>query len=162
LHDFDVVADFVDAEPASALGAPGLVRYNGTLKEDAPRHVAQLEMSDRGAVLVAALTNESPRAAFPRGRIPVDSIRVDKETLGGVAATALLDDASLSYSDYPTIPALSIPKDQAIVLEQMAEADISGLSFEVVSPSNRGASQPAIKSQDGQRRHQEASNQIRT
>ena len=107
-------------------------------------------MSDRGAVLVAALTNESPLAAFPRGRIPVDSIRVDKDTLGGVAATALLDDASLSYLDYPRIPALSIPKDQAIVLEQMAEAEISGLSFEVALPSNRGASKPAIKI-DGQR-----------
>jgi TIR domain len=143
-HTLDVVADLVEVGPTPVSGTPGLVRFGGTLS-DAPRHVARLETSDRGAVLVATRTEGSLGAAFNRqDRFPVESVRLDKETRGGVATTALLGDASLSYPDAPTIPGLSVPKDNAIILERMENAQVRGLRLAHFKPSASGAAVPAI------------------
>lgn len=144
-HDLEVVADLVDATSTAVALTPGLVRYTGTL-HDAPRHVVRIETRERGAVLVAALTGKSLGAAFlSRERFPVESVQIDKETLDGAAMTALLADSSLSYLDYPAMPARMIPKDNAIILEQMSEAHVRGLRLEALDSPGPLGSTPAIK-----------------
>ena len=144
-HDLEVVADLMDATSTGVEGTPGLVRYTGTL-HDAPRHVVSIETRERGAVLVAALTGKSLGAAFlSRERFPVESVQINKETLDGAAMTALLADSSLSYLDYPAMPARMIPKDNAIILEQMAEAHVRGLRLEALDSSDPRGPTPAIK-----------------
>jgi hypothetical protein len=144
-HDLEVVADLMDALPAAVEGTPGLVRYAGTL-HDAPRHVVRIETKERGAILVAVLTGKSLGAAFlSRERFPVESVQIDKEALDGAAMTALLADSSLSYLDYPAMPARLIPKDNAIILEQLSEAQVRGLRLETLDAPGSRDSTLAIK-----------------
>ena len=94
---------------------------------------------------MAALTGTGLRAAFPsRDRVPVESVRVDRETVG-TASTALLDDALLSYVDYPQFSRRSIANYNAIVLQQISEAHLRALRLEPVNSSGRGTTSAGIE-----------------
>ena len=137
-QDLEVVAGFVDTEPAAA-GSPApqpLVRYAATIDPVAPRHAIRLTPGKRSAVdLVATL---APGGPPPRLQAPlaVDAPAVTKESTEGYATTALVAPGTLAYVDYPSIQALQISEDTAVALTAMSGTQLRALDVVSTTPSD--------------------------
>lgn len=137
-HDLDVVTNFVDTEPSAAgsTAARALVRYTAAMDEMAPRHAIRLTSGDRGPVdLVATLAPNAPRPRL-QAPISVDTPAITKESAEGYATTALVAPGSLTYVDYPSIPALQISEDTALALTAMSATQIRALNVGPTAPSD--------------------------
>lgn len=127
--DLEVVTDFV--EPAGiAVPFPGdLLTWRARLPE--ARRTLEITSGEHGLVLIVTPARDQLAKLFREPLdLPLASVELLEEDLEGRLTSPLRDKASLSYPDYPAVPAVTLQKDEAVGLGGLSQARLRSLELD--------------------------------
>jgi hypothetical protein len=132
--DLEFVTDFVEAEGIAAPFPKGLLTWRARLSE--ARRTFQITSGDHGLVLIVTPARGQAAELFREPLdLPLASLELLEEDLEGTLSSPLRGKSTLSYPDYPSVPAVTIEKDEAVGLSGLSQARLRGLELE----TKRGA-----------------------
>jgi hypothetical protein len=127
--DLELVADFVKPESIDPPFPGDLQTYRARLPEG--RRTFEITSGEHGMVLIVTPTRDQLAQIFAEPLdLPLASVEVLEEELEGKLDSPLRDKATLSYPDYPTVPAVNIEKDEAVGLSGLSRARLRSLALD--------------------------------
>jgi hypothetical protein len=128
-RDLELVADFIEPE-GIAVPFPGdLLTWRARLPE--ARRTLEITSGERGLVLMVTPARGQATELFPDPLdLPLVSVELLEEDFEGKFTSPLRDKASLSYPDYPAVPAVTIEKDEAVGLGGLSQARLRSLTLD--------------------------------
>ncbi len=129
-RDVEFEADFIEPE-GIAVPFPGdLLTWRAQLPE--ARRILEVTSGEHGLVLIVTPARGQAAELFRKQLdLPLTSVELLEEDLQGTLNTPLRDKATLSYPEYPDIPAVTIEKDETVVLRGLLQAQLRGLDFDI-------------------------------
>lgn len=127
--DLELVADFVEPEGVAVPFQGSPLTWRARIPE--ARRTLEVTSGERGLVLLVTPARGQAAALFrEKLDLPLASVELLAEDLEGAFTSPLRDKASLSYPDYPAVPAVTIEKDEAVGLGGLAQARLSRLELD--------------------------------
>jgi hypothetical protein len=127
--DLELVAEFVKPEGLAVPFRGDLLTWRVRLPES--RRTLAITSGTHGMVLIVTLARGQAAELFPeRLKLPLASLELSEEDPQERSPTSSLrDKASLSYLDYPAVPAVTIEKDEAVDLSGLSQARLRSLAL---------------------------------
>jgi hypothetical protein len=137
--DLELVADFVQPAGISVPFPGDLQTYRARLPE--AHRTFEITSGERGLVLIVTPARDQPADLFADPLdFPLAAVEVLQEELEGKLTSPLRDKITLSYPDYPDVPAVTIKKGQTVGLGGLSQARLSDLEFDPkLDPEKGGA-----------------------
>lgn len=128
-RDFEAVTDFMEPE-GIAMPFPGdLLTWRARLPE--ARRTLAITSGEHGLVLIVTPARGQAAEIFREPLdLPLASVELLEEDVEGRLASPLRDKASLSYPEYPAVPAVAIEKDEAVGLGGLSQARLRRLELD--------------------------------
>lgn len=127
-RDLEFLSEFVEPE-GIAVPFPGdLLTWRARLPE--ARRTVEITSGEDGLVLIVTPARDHLAELFREPLdFPLASVEL-LEDLEGTLTTPLRDKASLSYPDYPAVPAVTIERDEAVGLGGLSHARLRSLELD--------------------------------
>ncbi len=127
--DLEVVTDFVEAKGMAVPFPAGLLTWRARLPE--ARRTVEVTSGEHGLILIVTPARDQLAKLFREPLdLPLASVELLEEDLEGKLTTPLRDRASLSYPEYPAVPAVTIEKDEAVGLGRLSQARLRSLELD--------------------------------
>ena len=127
--DLEIVTDFVEPEGIAVPFPKDLLTWRARLPE--ARRTLEVTSGEHGLVLIVTPARGQVAALFREPLdLPLASVELLEENLEGKLISPLRDKASLSYPDYPTVPAVTFQKDEAVGLGGLSQARLRSLELD--------------------------------
>jgi hypothetical protein len=127
--DLEIVTDFIKPEGITVPFPGDLLTWRARLPES--RRSLEITSGEHGMVLIVTPTQDQAAQLFREPLdLPLASVETLEENLEGTLTSPLRDNVTLSYPDYPGIPAVTIEKDEAVGLGGLSQARLRSLTFD--------------------------------
>ena len=125
-----IEAEFVELESDGAVPITGDFRtYHARLEDPDP----WLELGfTRDPTVIIVLPAAKASGIFVSTPIPIETVELLYETLTGELVSPLLSEATLSYPEFPSIGAVTIPRDELLGIGELGTAQLKGLELDAV------------------------------
>lgn len=129
--EVDIVTDHIEPEGLVVPFSGDLLTWRARLPE--ALRTLEVASGERGLVLMITPPRDQAAQLFREPLdLPLSSLELLEEGLDGALTTSLRDKASLSYPEYPDIPAVTIERNEAIGLGGFSKARLTDLGFDGV------------------------------
>jgi hypothetical protein len=127
--DLEIVTDLVKPMGLAVPFRGDLLTWRARLPES--HRTVEIASSRHGLVLIVTPARGQATELFPETlSLPLASLELTEESPQASApASSLRDKASLSYPEYPDIPAVTIEKDEAVDLSGLSQARLRRLEL---------------------------------
>lgn len=128
-QDLELVADLVKPDGIH-LPFPGdLLTFRARLPE--AHRMIEVTSGEHGLVLIVTPPRDQLAGLFAEPLdLPLSSVEMLEEDLDGRLVTPLRDKATLSYPDYPDIPAVTLKQEDAVGLGGLSDARLLSFRFD--------------------------------
>ena len=127
--DLELVTEFVEPEGIVVPFPGDLLTWRARLPE--AHRTLEISSGEHGMLLIVTPARNQPAGLFREPLdLPLASVELLAEDLEGTFTSPLSDKASLSYPDYPAVPAVTIEKDEAVGLGGLSQAQLRSLELD--------------------------------
>lgn len=128
-RDLELVADFIEPEGIAVPFQGDLLTWRARLPEG--NRTLEITSGEHGLALIVTPARGQDAELFREPLdLPLDSVELLEEDLEGTLTTPLRDKATLSYPDFPGIPAVTIEKDEFVGLGGLSQARLRSLELD--------------------------------
>ncbi len=127
--DLEMVTEFIEPEGISVPFRGDLMTWRARLPE--ARRALEITSGEHGMILIVTPARGQVAELFRDPLdLPLASVELLAEDLEGTFTSPLRDKASLSYPDYPAVPAVTIEKDEVVGLGGLSQARLRSLELD--------------------------------
>jgi hypothetical protein len=127
--NLELVADFVKPEGFTVPFQGDLLTYRARLPES--RRSFEITSGEHGLALIVTPASDQLGELFADPLdLPLSSLEALQESLEGALVSPLRDKATLSYPEYPDVPAVTIDKDEVVGLGGLSQARLRSLDLD--------------------------------
>lgn len=128
-RNVEFVTDLIKPEGIAIPFSGDLLTWRAKLPD--ARRMLEITSGEHGLVLIVTPTPGQASEFFRKPLdLPLASVELLEEDLEGTLQTPLRDKATLSYPEYPDIPAVTIEKDESVGLRGLLQAQLRNLEFD--------------------------------